>query len=122
MGFFDKVFKQKKVEVEGEKYIDLSEWAEMGKVEGEAKMHVRVAEIYRYEDLGNLTAPVYDGDLLLLDFSPIAGDDFTLRRIMSELKQLTSDIGGDLAGIGRNMLVVAPSGTKIDRERFRPTI
>lgn len=123
MGFFERIFKPKKA-VEGEKYIDLTEWVEEGKPEPTpkvAKMTIKIAEIYRYEDLKDLTAPVYDGDLVLLDFSPVAGDDFTLRRVTSELKQLTQDIDGDLAGIGRNMLIIAPAGVKIDREKIRPS-
>lgn len=122
MGFFEKILKKKKPAVEGEKYIDLTEWTEASKREEvAAKMHVRVAEVYRYEDLSDLTTPVYEGDLLLLDFSPIAADDFALRRITSELKRLAQDINGDLAGIGRNMLVLAPSGVKIEREKIRPS-
>jgi SepF-like predicted cell division protein (DUF552 family) len=121
MGFLEKIMKKKKTITEGEKYIDLTEWAETGKKEVSAKMYIRVAEVYRYEDLSELTAPIYEGDLLLLDFSPIAGDDFALRRITSELKQLAQDINGDLAGIGRNMLVLAPAGVKIDREKIRPS-
>ncbi|MBA3043651.1 MAG: cell division protein SepF [Candidatus Thermoplasmatota archaeon] len=93
----------------------------MGTSEESVKMRVKVAEIYRYEDLGNLTAPVYDGNMLLLDFSPIAGDDFMLRRITTELRQMASDINGDIAGVGKNMLVVTPGGVKIDREKIRGT-
>ncbi|MDI6887588.1 MAG: cell division protein SepF [Candidatus Thermoplasmatota archaeon] len=122
MGFFERILKKKKAVAEGEKYVDLTEWSETGKKEEvSAKMHIRVAEIYRYEDLSDLTTPVFDGDLLLLDFSPIAGDDFTFRRVTSELKRLAQDINGDLAGIGRNMLVLAPAGVKIEREKIRPS-
>ncbi|PJB21127.1 MAG: hypothetical protein CO114_07000 [Euryarchaeota archaeon CG_4_9_14_3_um_filter_38_12] len=93
----------------------------MGTSEESVKMRVKVAEIYRYEDLGNLTSPVYNGNLLLLDFSPIAGDDFMLRRITTQLRQMASDIGGDIAGVGKNMLIVTPGGVKIDREKIRGT-
>ncbi|MDI6917611.1 MAG: cell division protein SepF [Thermoplasmatales archaeon] len=123
MGFFDKILGQKKPVGEPDKFIDLTEWVEPGmeKSDESVKMTVKVAEIYRYEDLGNLTAPVYNGNMLLLDFSPIAGDDFMLRRITTELKQMTSDIGGDIAGVGRNMFIVTPSGVRIDREKIRGT-
>ena len=122
MGFFDKILGQKKVSEETDKFIDLTEWEQQPEETGEkAKMNVKVAEIYRYEDLSNLTTPVYNGNILLLDFSPIAGDDFTLRRITTELKQMTADINGDIAGIGKNLLVVTPNGVKIEREKLRGT-
>jgi SepF-like predicted cell division protein (DUF552 family) len=123
MGFFDKILGQKKAVSESDKFIDLTEWIEpgMGTSDESVKMRVKVAEIYRYEDLGNLTAPVYNGNMLLLDFSPIAGDDFMLRRITTELKQMASDINGDIAGVGKNMLIVTPGGVKIDREKIRGT-
>jgi len=123
MGFFDKIFGQKKPTSEPDKFIDLTEWVKPGmeKSDESVKMTVKVAEIYRYEDLGNLTAPVYNGNMLLLDFSPVAGDDFMLRRITTELKQMTLDIGGDIAGVGKNMFIVTPSGVKIDREKIRGT-
>ena len=83
------------------------------------KMSIKVAELHRYEDLGDLTNQVYSGNILLLDFTPIANDNLTLRRITNELRAVSRDIGGDLAGISKNLLMVTPEGVKIDRTKIK---
>lgn len=121
MGFFEKMFKEKRVSPSDERYIDLGEWVEKERIETPGKMMVKVAEIYKYEDLSALTTQIYNGHMVILDYSPIASDEYALRRITSELKQLSSDINGDLAGIGKHMLIITPSGVKVDREKIRGT-
>ena len=80
---------------------------------------VKLAEIYRYEDLADLTQPVYDGSVLILDYSNIANDTDTLKRITSELKAVARDNNGDVAAIGHDLIVVTPRGLKIDRNKIR---
>lgn len=116
-----KKFKGDALPGEPEKYIDLGEmYAEEADIAGfAAKMNVKVAELHRYEDLGELTSQVYDGNILLLDFTPIANDSLTLRRITNELRAVTKDVGGDLAGVSRNLLIITPEGVKIDRAKIK---
>ena len=104
-----------------EKYIDLSDMSFEGEDVGAfpAKMHIKVAELHRYEDLGDMTNYVYNGDILLLDFTPIANDSLALRRITNELRSISRDIGGDLAGISKNLLIVTPEGVRIDRTKIK---
>jgi SepF-like predicted cell division protein (DUF552 family) len=116
-----KKFKSETPPGEPEKYIDLGEMSFEGVEIGAfpAKMNIKVAELHRYEDLGDLTSYVYKGDILLLDFTPIANDDLTLRRITNELRAVSRDIGGDLAGISKNLLIVTPEGVKVDRTKIK---
>ncbi len=116
-----KKFKSEATPGEPEKYIDLGEMYMEGSEIGAfpAKMNIKVAELHRYEDLGDLTSYVYGGDILLLDFTPIAKDTLTLRRITNELKAVSRDVGGDLAGVSRNLLIVTPEGVKIDRSKIK---
>lgn len=116
-----KKFKSETPAGEPEKYIDLGEmYAEGADIAGfPAKMNVRVAELHRYEDLGELITQIYDGNILLLDFTPIANDSLTLRRITNELRSVTNDVGGDLAGVSKNLLVITPEGVKIDRTKIK---
>jgi hypothetical protein len=116
-----KKFKGESPPGEPEKYIDLGEmYSEGVDIAGfPAKMNVKVAELHRYEDLGDLTSQVYDGNILLLDFTPIANDSLTLRRITNELRSVTNDVGGDLAGVSRNLLIITPEGVKIDRDKIK---
>ena len=105
---------------EPRKYIDLNEYDTGIDISTTGPM-VRVAEIYRYEDLRHLSDFVYNGDILILDYTSIANDDLTLRRIISELKSIAKDVGGDVAGIGKNYLMITPGGIKISRKKIRGT-
>lgn len=117
-GFTPKGEKDEAV-VETESYIDLSEMDFEGEGAGDAAMLVKVGEIYRYEDLGMLTSNVYNGNILLLDITSIANDDLTLKRVTSELRNVARDTGGDVAGVGKNLLAMTPAGVRIDRNKIR---
>jgi hypothetical protein len=120
MGFVNKIFGEKKSgDVGG--YVDLEKYMESTSAEVPAKMHVRVGEIQRYEDLKQFTDYVYGGNVLLLDFSPIADEEVLLKRVTNDLKSMVSEINGDIAGIGKNMMIVSPSEVKIDRRKLRGT-
>lgn len=112
--------KQVQKRSDGADYIDLEEYTSGSEVfDANASMNVRVAEIHKYDDLREFANYVYQGNLLLLDFSAIAGDEIILRRVTGDLKKLIADINGDIAGLGKTMLIVAPTGVKIDRHKQR---
>lgn len=119
MGIVSKIFGDKKTgDVEG--YVDLEKYVEStGDTAMPARMHVRVGEIQRYEDLKDFTDYVYGGNVLILDFSPIAEEEVILKRITKDLKKSVGEIDGDIAGIGNNLMIVSPSGVKIDRRKLR---
>src|SRR6266511_6300261 len=110
------------VAAEASSYIDLGELAleEEGIALGEPVEHlVKVAEIYRYEDIGDLTTHVYNGSILLIDYTSLASDDLALKRITAELKSAVRDCGGDVAVVGKNILMATPAGIKIDRAKIK---
>jgi len=118
MGMFNKILGDKKTgEVGG--YVDLEKYVEETGGALDAKMYVRVGEIQRYEDLKEFTDYVYGGNVLILDFSPIAEEEVILKRITNELKKLTKEINGDIAGIGNNMMIIAPTNVKVERRKLR---
>ena len=126
MGIVDRIFGEKKTYSfrgrEREGYIDLEKYVEKTTAEKEPKpasMHIRIGEIQRYEDLKDITNYVYGGNLLLLEISPLSDEEVMLKRITNELKKLASDIDGDVAGIGNNLMILAPKGVKIDRRKLR---
>jgi filamentous hemagglutinin family protein len=120
MGFVNKIFGEKRPgDVGG--YIDLEKYVETTQANPPAKMHVRVGEIHRYEDLKNFTDYVYGGNVLLLDFSQIAEEEVILKRVTNDLKEMCKEINGDIAGIGNNLMIVSPSDVKIDRRKLRGT-
>ena len=107
---------------EADSYIDLGKltFEEEGAALGEPVQHlVRVAEIYRYEDINDLVTLVYNGNLLLVDFTAIANDELAVKRITSEMKSCSRDTGGDLAVVAKNLLLATPAGVKIDRNKIK---
>ena len=119
MGITSKIFGEKKTgPTEG--YIDLEKYADaQGSSTPGARMHVAIGDIQRYEDLKELCDYVYGGNVLILDFSAISDQEVLLKRVTNELKRITDDIGGDVAGIGSNLMIVSPSGVKVERRKIR---
>jgi SepF-like predicted cell division protein (DUF552 family) len=102
-------------------YLDLGEmrFEDEGPGGAGAKGAIRVAEIYRYEDLGNLTDNLYNGNILVIDYESIANDEPTLKRIIADLKAVARDTGGDVAGIGKHILIATPAGLTVDRNKIK---
>ncbi|UCD12920.1 MAG: cell division protein SepF [Thermoplasmatales archaeon] len=121
MGLGSKIFGGKKTGTT-EGYVDLEKYVDTTKDTGTiAKMHVGIGEIQRYEDIKKLSDYVYGGNVLILDFSPISDEEVILKRITDELRKIADDIGGDIAGIGNNLMIISPCGVKIDRRKIRGT-
>ena len=123
-GFMKKPFK-KLMEggknVESDHYIDLGEMVfedELGAITG-AKTTIKVADIYKYDDVHNLTSFLYNGSILILDYTALGSDQATLKRVIGDLKTVCSDINGDVAAIGKNYIIATPQGVKIDRNKIK---
>ncbi len=105
-----------------EQYIDLTDMVfedeDLGGVEG-AKTVVKVGELFRYEDLSPLTQEVYGDNIVIVDYTSIANDDLTMKRVTAELKNVARDVDGDVAGVGKNLLMITPRGIKIDRNKMK---
>ena len=126
MGFLKRVMRKEEEEeipeIEGiGKYIDLATYKgpEGRRVGGKRGIQVKVAEIEGFESIRPLSNFVYEGNILILDFTAIVNDDLALRRIIGELKRLVDDVGGDLAGISKSLLLVTPKNVSIDRQKIR---
>ena len=110
--------KEEVTPVETDQYIDLGAmfFPDEGALSGSS---VKVAEIYRYEDVSALSQPVYDGNVVLIDYSNMANDQNELKRVTNELKNVARDTNGDVAAIGNNLIVVTPNGMRIDRHKMK---
>lgn len=105
-----------------EQYIDLTEmvFEDEGLMGTEgAQTVVKVGELFRYEDLSALTSHVYAGNIVVVDYTSIANDDLTMKRVTAELKNVARDVDGDVAGVGKNLLMVTPKAVKIDRNKIK---
>src|SRR3989442_11806955 len=104
MAFIKKPFRRLSEGAEADTYIDLGELSFEGDggALGEPVEHlVKVAEVYRYEDIADLTTHVYNGNILLIDYTSLASDDLALKRITAELKSAVRDCGGGVGGVGK---------------------
>ena len=81
---------------------------------------IRLAEIIRFEDLHGVSKLAYQGDIVIIDYTSIANDQVAVRRMSLDLKNIAKDIGGDVAGIAKNLLCLTPAGIRIDRQKIRP--
>ena len=101
-------------------WIDLSDYASTEKTGegGGAHTLVRFAELRALDDLKHFATYVYDGSILILDFSKVQGDEILLRRLTNELRKLATDTGGDLAGLGDHHILLTPTGVKVDRKKL----
>jgi SepF-like predicted cell division protein (DUF552 family) len=107
---------------ESEKFIDLGDIDIEGldlESGGGGGMELRVAEVNTFEDLGPVVEEVYDGNMVLVDISSLSTDDTAMRRVANELKSVARDVNGDVAGVGKNMLAVTPTGVFINRDILR---
>ena len=103
-------------------YIDLGEYVqENTSHDGAAAMYVRVADLAKLDEVKAYVDYLYKGNMLILDFGGIADDEVTLRRATNEFKSAVTDCGGDIAGFGKNLLILTPTGVKIDRQKLRTT-
>lgn len=87
-----------------------------------ARTAVRMAEILRFEDLHQVSKLAYQGDIVVLDYTSIANDPVSIRRMSLDLKNVAKDVGGDVAGIAKNLLCLTPAGVRIDRQKIRPAL
>ncbi len=119
MGIVNKILGAKK-SGDAEGYVDLEKYVETsGTATPGAQMYVRVGEIQRYEDIKEFADYVYGGNVLILDFSPIADEEVILKRITNDLKKMMKEINGDIAGIGNNLMILAPTNVKVERRKLR---
>ncbi len=84
-----------------------------------ARGTVRMAEIIRFEDLHHATKLAYQGDVVLVDYTSISNDQTAMKRMSVDLKNVAKDIGGDVAGIAKNLVCLTPAGIRIDRQKVR---
>jgi SepF-like predicted cell division protein (DUF552 family) len=118
-GLFGKVFGGKPAEAE-EEYTEI----DLGDMEqtvgsGPAETYVRVEELSSLAQIPELKRKIYNGNIVVVDISPVKGDSLTRDRALKDLKQVASDVRGDIAMIkDDNLIVVTPMSLKIDRTKF----
>ena len=118
-GIFDKLFGHKK-ETAVEDYVEIEGQFEGMAEESGASMLIKIAELGSLHDLPDLKKEVYNGNVVIIDYSLIRHDDLNRDRALRDLKQVASDVHGDIAGLEETKVIVAPTGVRIDRTKISP--
>jgi SepF-like predicted cell division protein (DUF552 family) len=82
---------------------------------------IRLAEVLRYDDIRAASKLAYQGDIVIIDYTSVANDQNTIRRMSIDLKNVAKDVNGDVAGIAKNLIALTPAGIRIDRQKIRPS-
>ncbi|MCW3133528.1 MAG: cell division protein SepF [Methanophagales archaeon] len=112
--------KKEKIMGNVEDYLDLDieEYEEELKKEEDIKMYIKTAELTGLFDVPELKKEIYAGNILILDISLARQDKVLVEKAIKDLKMAAFDVGGDIAGIGDDQVIVAPTGIKIERKRL----
>jgi len=79
---------------------------------------VRIAEINGRQDIIPIKDAVYDGDLVIADITRHSTKDRTVEQIIDELRQVASEVNGDIVQKGDDQLIITPTGITISREKL----
>ena len=119
--FLDKILgsgKKAKSEAEDYQELDLSEFEEGFKGETVGTL-IRIAELSGLEIMSDLKKQIYEGNILIIDVSPAKHDKLIFDRAIKDLKQVVSDVHGDIAMVKEDQVIVTPRGIRIDRQKLK---
>jgi len=98
--------------------LDIEEYEEELKAAEDIKMYIKTAEVTGLYDVPELKKEIYAGNILILDISVAKQDKGLLEKVVKDLKMVAFDVGGDIAGIGSDQVIIAPAGIKIERKKL----
>jgi len=83
-----------------------------------AEIYVRVASLTSVTQMPELKREIYKGNIILLDVSKLKKDKLTMNRVVKDLKEVATDLKGDIAGIGDQWVIITPTAIKVDRTKL----
>ena len=105
-----------------EQFFDLRNWRE-DKAEdyGEkAAMLVHTMMLSKAEQVNQITTELHDGNIILIDFTPLTSDQETLHKILAELERAVADVDGDLVGVSQKWIIITPKSVRVSRKKLDP--
>ena len=84
----------------------------------DARLQVHIAEINGQEDVIAIKDAVYDGDLVVADITRLRTEDRTVEHVIDELRQVATEVGGDIVQKGDDQLIVTPNGIAVSRSKL----
>ena len=84
----------------------------------EAERQVVIARISGSKDVVDIKDAVYDGNIVVADITRHSTQDRTMEHISDELKQVASEVGGDIVQKDDDQLIITPAGVTVSRDRL----
>jgi|SRR3989344_9416212 len=98
---------------DNDEYIEL----DMSEEDKSRKLLIEVERLENYNDSDRLQKKVREGNILLVKIKDLKAKDMEeLKRSVDKLKKTCLAIGGDIAGLGEDWLILAPSTARVHRE------
>lgn len=82
------------------------------------KTYLKAMPLRDLSDLDSVKAEVKSGNILILRMTPLANKSIDdVKRAVSELCEFAESVGGDIARLGEERVVICPASVKIWREK-----
>lgn len=86
------------------------------------KVYLKALPLRAIEDVDMIKQEVKSGNILILKVSPLAKKSLDdVKQVVSDLLEFTQLVGGDIARLGEERVVITPSFIKIWREKTATT-
>lgn len=85
---------------------------------GEHKVtYLKAYQLKSLDDVERVKSDVSNGDIVIVRFTPLVRKSVDeLAKAVEELYKFTNALGGDIARLGEDRIIVTPPGIKIYRE------
>lgn len=84
------------------------------------KTYLKAMPLRDLSDLDSVKAEVKSGNILILRITPLANKSIDdVKRAVNELCEFAESVGGDVARLGEERVVVCPPSVKIWREKVQ---
>lgn len=82
------------------------------------KTYLKAMPLRDLSDLESIKTDIKAGNILILRISPLANKSIDdVKRAVNELCEFAENVGGDIARLGEERVVVCPPGVRIWREK-----
>ncbi|MEM1602765.1 MAG: cell division protein SepF [Candidatus Bathyarchaeia archaeon] len=83
-----------------------------------SKIYLKALSLRSLEDLEKIKSEIRSGNILIVKIEPLLNKDIEdVKRAISELSEFIESVGGDIARLGEERIVLTPRNVRIWRER-----
>jgi SepF-like predicted cell division protein (DUF552 family) len=86
--------------------------------DGSGKTYLKAMPLRHLSDLDSVKTEVKSGNILILRITPLASKSIEdVKRAVNDLSEFAESLGGDIARLGEERVVICPPNVKIWREK-----